>query len=236
MIIALELLKHTHTVIGKHRNLAHEPKAHSALKFPASQKYLAPIRNHFSTDLRDPSHFHALFWIKGSLYSMHANTLHNGRWPPRWESQPPHPPTCRHSLRVQGRRGGGQPAFLATTWDAEGREGILTSLAAFGSDTQAKVMSQVETTSAGVLPRRAPSWMNKSHCKSHRSQCELQAVHNKHASQARDTVLSSPGWLPKAGGQSWGWDPRTRELVVWLLEGSRWGLLRPVLCFGTPGA
>lgn len=51
----------------------------------------------------------------------------------------------------------------------EGRQGILTSLAALGSDTQAKVMSQVETTSAGVLPRRAPSWMNKSHCKSHRS-------------------------------------------------------------------
>lgn len=46
---------------------------------------------------------------------------------------------------------------------------ILTSLAAFGSDTQAKVISQVETTSAGVLPSRAPSWMNKSHCKSQKS-------------------------------------------------------------------
>lgn len=30
-------------------------------------------------------------------------------------------------------------------------------------------MSQVETTSAGVLPSRAPSWMNKSHCKRHKS-------------------------------------------------------------------
>lgn len=30
-------------------------------------------------------------------------------------------------------------------------------------------MSQVETTSAGVLPSRAPSWMNKSHCKNHKS-------------------------------------------------------------------
>ena len=40
---------------------------------------------------------------------------------------------------------------------------MLTSLAAFGSDTQEKVMSHMETTSAGVRPSLAPSWMNRSH-------------------------------------------------------------------------
>lgn len=40
---------------------------------------------------------------------------------------------------------------------------VLTSLAAFGSDTQEKVMSHMEATSAGVRPNRAPSWMNRSH-------------------------------------------------------------------------
>lgn len=85
-------------MIGKHSNLAHRPKAHSGPKFPASQKYLVPIRNHFSRDLRDPNHFHSLFWIKGSLYSMHANTLHNARWPPRWESQPPPQHADTHSV------------------------------------------------------------------------------------------------------------------------------------------
>lgn len=54
----------------------------------------------------------------------------------------------------------------------EEKEMILTSLAALGSETQAKVMSQVETTSAGVRPNRAPSWMNKSHCK--RPKCKQQ--------------------------------------------------------------
>lgn len=40
---------------------------------------------------------------------------------------------------------------------------VLTSLAALGSDTQEKVMSHMEATSAGVRPNRAPSWMNRSH-------------------------------------------------------------------------
>lgn len=79
------------------------------------------------------------------------------------------PTCCRHSLMGRGDGvGRGRPDSFPGH-NMMGEEGILTSLAALGSDTQAKVMSQVETTSAGVLPRRAPSWMNKSHCKSHRS-------------------------------------------------------------------
>lgn len=35
MTTALELLKHTKTVIAKHRNLAHRPKAHIVPKLPA---------------------------------------------------------------------------------------------------------------------------------------------------------------------------------------------------------
>lgn len=79
----------------------------------------------------------------------------------------PHADT--HSVCRGGGEEASQPSWLQGGTLRGEREGILTSLAALGSDTQAKVMSQVETTSAGVLPRRAPSWMNKSHCKSHRS-------------------------------------------------------------------
>ena len=42
-------------------------------------------------------------------------------------------------------------------------EMLLTSLAAFGSDTHEKVMSHMEATSAGVRPNLAPSCMNRSH-------------------------------------------------------------------------
>lgn len=41
--------------------------------------------------------------------------------------------------------------------------GILTSLAALGSDTHENVISHIDTTSAGVRPNLAPSWMNRSH-------------------------------------------------------------------------
>lgn len=66
-------------------------------------------------------------------------------------------------------------------------------------------MSQVETTSAGVLPRRAPSWMNKSHCKSHRSSCELR-------------LCTSLLARPETAGQSTGQPPygtRVRGKPTW---------------------
>lgn len=165
MTSALELWKHTNTAIAKHRNLAHGPKAVDPTA-SSSTRTPGPMRNHFSWDSRDPSRFVLCSELKEVCFHFMQTPFRMWDVPQIGTSAPTHADT--HSC-AQGRRGGAQPAFLATTWAEEGREGVLTSFAAFGSDTQAKVMSQVETTSAGVLPRRAPSWMNKSHCKSHRS-------------------------------------------------------------------
>lgn len=99
MTTVLELLKHSNAVTAKHRNLAHGPKALSAPKLSAQQQYTT---NHFSTDLRDPSHFHSLFWIKGSLYSIYANTLHNGRWLPDGKFNPPHADDTHSVCRGEG--------------------------------------------------------------------------------------------------------------------------------------
>lgn len=61
-------------------------------------------------------------------------------------------------------------------------------------------MSQVETTSAGVLPSRAPSWMNKSHCKRHKSKGktnteQIDSLHFAVKSPLLDTTPKGSGLL-----------------------------------------
>lgn len=136
---ALELSKHTNTVIAKYRNLAHGPKAHSAPKLPAHQEHMSLSGTISAQTSGTPVSFILCSELKEVLCSVYANTLHNGRWPPNRTPNPPHADThsvCRGQGEEAGQcswpqpetlRGGRDPYVLGCLWVRHAGKGDVTS-------------------------------------------------------------------------------------------------------------